>query len=45
MLGSFSGVLAGFLNKILKSEKAKLVLRVICAILLIAFGVKLLFRQ
>jgi len=44
ILGSFSGIFSGFLNKILKSEKSKLVLRVVCAILLIALGVKLLFR-
>jgi sulfite exporter TauE/SafE len=44
ILGSFSGIFSGFLKKIAKSEKFKLVLRVICAILLIALGIKLLFR-
>lgn len=44
ILGGFSGLLSGFLNKIVKSEKSKLILRVICSVLLIALGIKLLFR-
>jgi len=44
LVGSFSGFASGLLNRITKSEKSKLILRVICAILLIALGIKLLFR-
>ncbi|MDD4954823.1 MAG: sulfite exporter TauE/SafE family protein [Candidatus Omnitrophica bacterium] len=44
LLGGFSGLVSGVLSKIIKSEKSRLVLRVICAILLIALGIKLLFR-
>ncbi|MDD4183700.1 MAG: sulfite exporter TauE/SafE family protein [Candidatus Omnitrophica bacterium] len=44
LVGSFSGLVSGLLNRIIKSEKSKLILRVICSILLIALGIKLLFR-
>lgn len=44
LVGSFSGLVSGVLNRMVRSQKSKLVLRVICSILLIALGVKLLFR-
>lgn len=44
LLSGFSGIVSGVLSKIIKSERAKLVVRIICSVLLIALGVRLLFR-
>lgn len=42
LLGGFSGILAGILNKILKSDKAKVTLKIICALVLVILGLRLL---